>query len=95
MGGKADDAATAVDDLVYGDAAEPDPVLEPLLYPRQFDVRHAIVGRLAVAHGGRRDGHRRLRAIAESARGIRSSCPGSEVECLMPMSAQARRSSTE
>ena len=37
--------------FVRGDAAEPDPVLDPLLDPRQFNAGHAVVGRLAVTHG--------------------------------------------
>src|SRR3546814_11436579 len=60
-GAEADDAATAIDDLVRRDAAEPDPVLDPLLDPRQFDAGHAIVGTRSVANGSRRYGHRRLR----------------------------------
>ena len=37
-GCKADDASAAIEDLLGGDFAEPDPVLDPLLEPGEFDV---------------------------------------------------------
>ena len=37
-GRKADDAPAAIEDFLGGDLAEPDPVLDPLLEPGEFDV---------------------------------------------------------
>ena len=48
---EADDAAAAIDDLVLGDAAEPDPVLDPLPDPGQFDAGQAVAGGGRQAHG--------------------------------------------
>ena len=43
-GGKADDAPFAVENLLVGDVAEPDPVFDPLLDPGKFDARQPIGG---------------------------------------------------
>ena len=70
---KGEDATTAIEDLFARFAAEPDPVLDALLYPGQFDVSEHV-GALRDRHGAAAHAGAALLVMMDlqSSRGIRA-----------------------
>ena len=65
-GCKRDDAPAAVEDLLARCAAEADPVLDPLLDMRQFDMGEAVIGMHGAARGRRARAKPRCRSLGIS-----------------------------